>query len=84
MKLGDHIKAVKKPDQSIGEVIDAFAHRIDVYPATVRRYMDGTRRPRWDILTRIERETGGHVTANDFVEPISKDRRRTRQAQSVA
>ena len=50
-----------------------FAQRIDVDLVSVRRYMRGDRRPRWDVMSRIVAESNGHVTANDFMgEPVKK------------
>jgi transcriptional regulator with XRE-family HTH domain len=46
----------------------AFAERIGVTRQTLWRYMSGERRPEWDVLERIKRETEGHVTPNDFLE----------------
>lgn len=45
---------------------DTFAERIGVDVVSVRRYVNGKRRPRWRIMDRIAAETSGHVTANDF------------------
>lgn len=47
-----------------------FAGRIGVSPMAVSRYLSGQRRPDWDIvLPKIVKETGGAVTANDFLSP---------------
>jgi predicted transcriptional regulator len=43
-----------------------FAARIGCSHTTVYRLMHGTRRPGWGLVARIEKETGGAVTANDF------------------
>lgn len=45
----------------------AFAERIGVTRQTLWRYMSGERRPEWDVLERIQTETSGQVTPNDFL-----------------
>ena len=45
---------------------DAFAESIGVEEATVTRYINGTRVPRREIMTKITAVTAGDVTANDF------------------
>lgn len=49
---------------------DTFAERIEVDPVTVRRYIAGTRQPRWKILQRIVQETRGEVTPDDFLSRV--------------
>lgn len=46
----------------------AFAYSIDVSPQAVYRYLDGSRMPKRPILLKISEQTGGAVTANDFIE----------------
>jgi len=50
-----------------GETGTQFAKRIGVAQATVHRYCSGVRIPRPEILQRIQAETGGQVTPNDFI-----------------
>lgn len=53
--------------------ITAFALRIGVARGTLHQYLRGEQFPRPQTLSRIRDETGGAVTANDFmpdVEPI--------------
>jgi transcriptional regulator with XRE-family HTH domain len=57
-----------------------FADLIRVSQAAVSRYATGARRPEWDVLERIVRETDGAVTANDFlpetdIGPLARARR---------
>lgn len=47
-------------------VID-FAGRIGVTRQALHRYISGERRPEWDVLLRISKETDGKVTPNDFL-----------------
>ncbi|WP_245442946.1 helix-turn-helix domain-containing protein [Methylobacterium terrae] len=60
MKLADYLS-----DAQIGD--STFAGRIGVTRQTLWRYKSGERRPEWDVLERISRETGGQVTPNDFL-----------------
>jgi transcriptional regulator with XRE-family HTH domain len=53
---------------------EKFADELGVDAVSVRRYMSGTRRPRWAVMARIADLTGGQVTANDFV-PVEPKRR---------
>lgn len=50
-----------------------FAARIGVTRQTLWRYKSGERRPEWDVLERISRETGGQVTPNDFLDGADGD-----------
>lgn len=43
-----------------------FAETIDVTPTALKRYLDGERVPRAEILERIANATGGSVQPNDF------------------
>ena len=52
-------------DKSI--TVRDFAERLGVSPVTVSRWLNGQRRPEWSLLAKIEAETGGAVTAKDFV-----------------
>jgi DNA-binding transcriptional regulator YdaS (Cro superfamily) len=58
-----HIKVYIGRDRA--KLLD-LAARVGVSPATVYRYMAGTRIPRPDHMRAIERETAGAVTAADF------------------
>lgn len=60
MKLTDYLR-------DTGETGTQFAKRIGVAQATVHRYCSGVRIPRPEILQRIQVETGGQVTPNDFI-----------------
>jgi DNA-binding transcriptional regulator YdaS (Cro superfamily) len=44
-----------------------FAERIGKSPSTVTGYLDGSVWPTREAMQAIERETGGQVTANDFL-----------------
>lgn len=46
---------------------DDFAARIGATRSSVTRYASGERIPRPPKMAAIARETGGQVTANDFV-----------------
>lgn len=59
---------------SEAEIRDSdFADRIGVTRQTLWRYKAGERRPEWDILERIKRESGGQVTPNDFLDDQASD-----------
>lgn len=60
MKLGTYLKLKSM-------TTDEFGRRIGVSGATIRRWRMGTQFPRPDVIVRIQRETDGAVTANDFV-----------------
>jgi transcriptional regulator with XRE-family HTH domain len=60
MRLTDWLK---KHDLPRGD----FARKISVSEVTVTRYITGSRRPEWDVLQRIVEQTGGAVTADDFL-----------------
>lgn len=61
MKLAAYLTA--------NEVLDVvFAEKLGVTRQTLWRYKSGERRPEWDVLERIKRETGGQVTPNDFLD----------------
>ena len=45
-----------------------FGRRIGTSHATVSRLATGKRRPGWDLLAKIIKETDGAVTADDFLE----------------
>lgn len=61
MKLASYLKAHDIAPR-------AFAGSIEVSLTALYRYMAGDRFPRPKVLARIERETGGVVSANDFVD----------------
>lgn len=60
MKLSDWLKETKTPKYR-------FAARIGVQPSVVSEYCKGKYCPRPKIAEAIIRETGGRVTANDFL-----------------
>jgi len=43
-----------------------FGARIGVSHAAISRYRNGQRRPEWNVLERIQEETGGAVRPEDF------------------
>lgn len=45
----------------------AFSRKLGVSHAAVLRYIAGTRTPRPKIMAAIERETGGLITAHDWL-----------------
>jgi len=45
-----------------------FAEAIGVNASTLWRIRLGKQRPKWTTLEAIDRETGGKVTANDFLD----------------
>jgi len=49
----------------------AFAEKIGTSQVAVTRYANGARIPRPAVMSRIERETGGAVSPNDFVRACS-------------
>lgn len=61
MRLNSYLEQAAEPDAS-------FARRIGVSPQALSRYKLGQRRPEWDVLERIARETDGAVTPNDFID----------------
>jgi DNA-binding transcriptional regulator YdaS (Cro superfamily) len=65
MKLSDWLKETKTTKYR-------FAERIGVRPSVVTDYCKGRYCPRPKIAEAIIRETGGQVTANDFLS-ISPD-----------
>lgn len=62
MFLADYLSAEKETRAS-------FAARVDVHPVTVSKWCTGTMRPSWVQMDAILRETGGKVTAADFMRP---------------
>lgn len=80
MKLNDYLT-------SRGLTPEAFAELIEIDPVSVRRYVQETRRPKWDVAARIARVTGGEVTANDFLpeappEVLKRKTRPSRRAEA--
>jgi transcriptional regulator with XRE-family HTH domain len=61
MRLNDYLEAS-------GTTPSAFARRLGVSSETVRRYCEGTRIPRPEIMRRIVEATDNKVTPNDFFE----------------
>lgn len=49
----------------------AFAEKISVDAVTVGRYRRRERMPRREIMKRINAETSGAVTADDFFPPVT-------------
>mgnify|MGYP001557873204 len=43
-----------------------LAEKLGVDLSTIYRYLDGTRRPAWPVLQRLEAITKGAVQASDF------------------
>ena len=62
MKLGEYLKQV-------GTTRDAFAEAIGVDVVSLGRYITGARRPAWGVLRKIRDQTGGRVSADDFMDP---------------
>lgn len=58
-----------------GESPEWLADKIGVGRPAVTRYLNGSRRPEWDVIERITRVTNGAVTANDFLKIRRKVRR---------
>ena len=44
-----------------------FAARLGVHPVTVSKWCSGAMRPAWSAIERIQAETAGQVTAQDFM-----------------
>ena len=44
-----------------------FAARLGVHPVTVSKWCSGAMRPAWSAIERIQVQTGGQVTAQDFM-----------------
>lgn len=65
MKLSDWLKKTKTRKYR-------FAERIGVPPSVVTDYCKGRYSPRPKVAAAIMRETGGEVTANDFL-PVSPE-----------
>lgn len=71
MKLRDYLT-------SQGITPAQFAAQIGVNQVSVTRYLAGTRRPVWTVISRIVKVTDGRVTANDFMAEGRKTQRRSR------
>jgi hypothetical protein len=52
--------------------VEEFARQISVEPISVRRYLAGSRWPKWPIMERIVKATAGAVTPNDFAKTKEK------------
>lgn len=50
----------------------AFAKSVGVTATALKRYIDGERRPKAEVLERIHQETGGKVQPNDFFPFVAK------------
>lgn len=75
MKLNDYLTSKDLTPE-------AFAQQIEIDPVSVRRYLNGKRRPKWDVASRIAEVTNGAVTANDFVPEVVAKRKRPRRAEA--
>jgi len=69
MKLGDWFK-IRNPDGS-RRLKGHFAERIGVSAPMISEYIAGTVWPGRETMEAIARETGGEVTANDFLQSES-------------
>ena len=49
-----------------------FAEEIGVTVQALGRYLNGQRRPEWEVLKAIKKVTNGEVTADDFLEPANE------------
>lgn len=74
MKLSDYLKHTNTTPSE-------FAHRIGTSVPSVRRYLDGSRKPSSEIVKRIITETDGAVMPNDF---WIGDNRSVRQRECAA
>lgn len=61
MKLAAYLEITNQSDQDFGK-------RIDRDRSTVSRIRREIIKPDWDTVSRIQHETDGAVTANDFVD----------------
>lgn len=57
-----------------------FADRLGVHKNTVYRWLIGERRPDWETIRAIVRETDGAVTADSFLPPSRARERGCRAA----
>lgn len=73
MKLQDYIAEERL-------TASQFAGMIGVDPISVRRYLNGDRRPDWEVMDRIVKVTHGRVTPSDF---MHKPHKRKRKRASV-
>jgi transcriptional regulator with XRE-family HTH domain len=71
MKLSEFLS-----EKNNGMTASEFAARLGISRQALHRYMKEERRPEWNVLQRIFRETGGAVTPNDF---LDKRRGRSRE-----
>lgn len=62
MKLRDYLNAHEL-------TMAAFGAKLGVSHATVVRYCNGSRKPSWRVMEKIERVTLGDVVAADFFPP---------------
>jgi hypothetical protein len=46
-----------------------LARELGVTERTIDRYIDGTRRPGWDVLGKLRAATGGQVGPDSFLPP---------------
>lgn len=61
MKLAAYLEITKTTDQD-------FGRRIGRNRSTVSRIRREVIKPDWETVSKIQHETGGAVTANDFVD----------------
>lgn len=77
MKLTDYLTETRQTAAD-------FAKRIGVDPISVRRYLNGDRRPDWEVMGKIVKATDGHVTPSDFIHKPSKTKKRRGRPRSAA
>ena len=65
MQLASYLKIA-------GLTPEQFAQRIEVDAVSVRRYLAGSRRPRWTVMQEIVRVTEGAVGPDDFLSSTPK------------
>lgn len=81
--LSEYLKLADATADEQAERIRRFAARIKVDVVTVRRYLSGSRRPSWEVLPRIVKETKGAVTADDFM-LMGATKKQTRPSMQAA
>ncbi len=57
---------IRRVQAERGMTIGEIARRLGVWPQAIYRYRRGERRPSADFLRKVERLTGGAVTAETF------------------
>lgn len=61
MQLRDYLREHDIP-------VETMAKRLGVTSRALYYYCDGSRRPRWPLIARISKVTGGKVTAADWMD----------------